>query len=162
MEESDVPNSGFVRNTAYFFISQNNPFSFVTVANIVPGTILLPIGLLITGWATQERVFWLVPDIVSVELRALNGSAEGYLQGIVLVGAGTIVTFYGIQAYIIDAFTLHAASGVMSASLTSALHAYTFHDHHSSCRRFFHACVGRFWIPVVCTDDVQCAGIRQG
>ena len=47
------------------FVSSNNSFSFVTVANIVPGTILLPIGLLIAGWAIQERVFWLVPDIVS-------------------------------------------------------------------------------------------------
>ena len=25
----------------------------------------MPVGLLIAGWATQERVFWLVPDIVS-------------------------------------------------------------------------------------------------
>jgi len=47
------------------FVSPNNSFSFVTVANIVPGTILLPAGLLITGWTMQERVFWLVPDIVS-------------------------------------------------------------------------------------------------
>ena len=65
MEEWDVLNSGFVRNTVDSFVSPNNSFSFVTVANIVPGTILLPIGLLITGWSTQERVFWLVPDIVS-------------------------------------------------------------------------------------------------
>ena len=36
-----------------------------TIANIVPGTILLPIGLLITGWTTQSRVFWLAPDVVS-------------------------------------------------------------------------------------------------
>ena len=34
-----------------------------------------------------------------------------------MVGAGTIVTFYGIQAYLIDAFTLHAASGVIYVSL---------------------------------------------
>jgi hypothetical protein len=67
MEESDVPNSGFVRNALAVdsFVSPNNSVSFVTVANIVPGTILLPIGLLITGWTIQERVFWLVPDIVS-------------------------------------------------------------------------------------------------
>ena len=64
MEELDVLNSGFVRNAVDSFVSPNNSFSFVT-ANIVPGTILLPIGLLITGWTTQERVFWLVPDIVS-------------------------------------------------------------------------------------------------
>ena len=65
MEELDVPNSGFVRNTVDSVVSRNSPFSFLTAANIVPGTVLLPIGLLIAGWATQERVFWLVPDIVS-------------------------------------------------------------------------------------------------
>ncbi|KAF8479662.1 MFS polyamine transporter [Russula ochroleuca] len=71
--------------------------------NLVPGTILLPIGLLITGWTTQRHVFWLWPDV-----------------GIVLVGAGTIVTYQSTQAYLIDAFTLHAASGAASASLSSA------------------------------------------
>ena len=65
MGELDVPNSGFVRNAVDSFVNPNNSFSFVTVATIVPGTILLPIGLLVAGWATQERVFWLVPDIVS-------------------------------------------------------------------------------------------------
>jgi hypothetical protein len=65
MEESDVPNSGFVRNAIDSFVNPNNSSSFITVANIVPGTILLPIGLLIAGWSIQERVFWLVPDVVS-------------------------------------------------------------------------------------------------
>jgi len=76
MGESDVPNSGFVRNAVDSFVSSNSSFSFVTIANIVPGTILLPIGLLITGWSIQERVFWLVPDIVSDLDCVLNGSAE--------------------------------------------------------------------------------------
>jgi hypothetical protein len=120
MEELDVPNSDFVRNAVGSFVSPNNSFSFVTVANIVPGTILLPIGLLIAGWATQERVFWLVPDIVSdLECVLLTEVLRDILQGIALVGAGTIVTFFSIQAYLIDAFTLHAASGVNFASLTS-------------------------------------------
>ena len=35
------------------------------------------------------------------------------------VGAGTMVTYFGIQAYLIDAFTLHAASGAVSATLSS-------------------------------------------
>jgi hypothetical protein len=65
MEELDVLNSGFVRNAVDSSVNPNHSFSLVTVANIVPGTILLPIGLLITGWSTQERIFWLVPDIVS-------------------------------------------------------------------------------------------------
>ncbi|TBU33785.1 MFS general substrate transporter [Dichomitus squalens] len=58
-----------------------------------PGTILLPAGLLITGWTARASVHWIVPDI-----------------GIVLVGAGMILNFQSIQIYIIDAFTLHAAS----------------------------------------------------
>ncbi len=64
MEELDGPNSGFVR-FAVGFLCHSNDIFLVTVANIVPGTILLPIGLLITGWTTQNHVFWLVPDIVS-------------------------------------------------------------------------------------------------
>lgn len=31
---------------------------------VIPGTFLLPVGLLITGWCAQNRVFWLAPDIV--------------------------------------------------------------------------------------------------
>lgn len=30
---------------------------------MVPGAILMPIGLSIYGWAAQARTFWLVPDI---------------------------------------------------------------------------------------------------
>ena len=33
------------------------------------------------------------------------------LQGIACIGAGMIVSFQAIQTYVIDAFTLHAASG---------------------------------------------------
>lgn len=35
---------------------------------MVPGTIFLPIGLLLNGWAAQNHVFWLVPDIVGPTL----------------------------------------------------------------------------------------------
>ena len=34
-----------------------------------------------------------------------------YRQGIALVGAGTLLNFQSVQSYVIDAFTLHAASG---------------------------------------------------
>ncbi len=61
---------------------------------MVPGTFLLPIGLLITGWTARESIHWIVPDI-----------------GLVIVGAGMILNFQSIQTYVIDAFTLHAASG---------------------------------------------------
>jgi hypothetical protein len=34
------------------------------LASMVPGTIFLPVGLLITGWAVQAHVHWIVTDIV--------------------------------------------------------------------------------------------------
>ncbi len=43
---------------------RNDSSRCAVLANIVPGTILLPLGLLITGWTAQNRVFWLVPDVV--------------------------------------------------------------------------------------------------
>ena len=36
----------------------------LTVACIFPGTLLLPIGLLIMGWGAQKHTHWIVPDIV--------------------------------------------------------------------------------------------------
>ena len=38
-------------------------------------------------------------------------------QGIACIGAGMIVSFQAIQTYIIDAFTLHAASGTSLSSV---------------------------------------------
>lgn len=34
---------------------------------MIPGTFLLPIGLLLTGWTVQNHVHWIVPDIVRSE-----------------------------------------------------------------------------------------------
>jgi hypothetical protein len=62
-------------------VGPNDSFS-LTVANIVPATIFLPIGLLITGWTTQNHVFWLVPDIVSdVTCVLLVGVLRGIYTG---------------------------------------------------------------------------------
>ena len=33
--------------------------------SMVPGTIFLPIGLLIAGWTVEFKTFWIWPDIVS-------------------------------------------------------------------------------------------------
>jgi MFS family permease len=77
--------------------------------NIVPATIFLPIGLLITGWTTQNHVFWLVPDI-----------------GTALVGAGAIVAVQSIQAYVIDAFTLYSASALAAATFLRSLAGFGF------------------------------------
>jgi len=66
MEVLDGPNSDCVCISGDFFCATNNSTRCrCTSANIVPGTIVLPIGLLMTGWGAQKRLFWLVPDVVS-------------------------------------------------------------------------------------------------
>ncbi|KAJ7105054.1 MFS polyamine transporter [Mycena crocata] len=77
--------------------------------SMVPGTICLPAGLLITGWAVQARVHWVVPDI-----------------GIALVGAGIILNFQSIQIYVVDAFTLYAASALAAVSFLRSLCGFGF------------------------------------
>ena len=39
------------------------------------------------------------------------------LQGIALVGGGMILVFQAMQTYVVDAFTLHAASGTYPVSI---------------------------------------------
>ncbi|TBU32694.1 MFS polyamine transporter [Dichomitus squalens] len=77
--------------------------------SMIPGTILLPIGLLITGWTARADVHWIAPDI-----------------GIALVGAGTILNFQSIQTYVIDAFTLHAASALAAVTFLRSLAGFGF------------------------------------
>ncbi len=59
-----------------------------------PGSVILPIGLLISGWAAEKQVHWVVVDV-----------------GMALVGAGMILSVQSIQTYLVDTFTLFAASG---------------------------------------------------
>ena len=76
---------------------------------MVPGTILLPIGLLIFGWSADKHVHWVVADI-----------------GLALIAAGIILNFQSIQTYVIDAFTLHAASALAAVSILRSLAGFGF------------------------------------
>ncbi|OSX67243.1 hypothetical protein POSPLADRAFT_1127181 [Postia placenta MAD-698-R-SB12] len=76
---------------------------------VFPGTLLVPIGLLISGWAAQEHVHWIVVDI-----------------GLAIIGAGMILTFQGMQTYVIDAFTVYAASALAAVSCFRSLAGFGF------------------------------------
>ncbi|EJC99411.1 MFS polyamine transporter [Fomitiporia mediterranea MF3/22] len=76
---------------------------------MVLGTFCLPIGLFIMGWTAEKHVFWLVPDI-----------------GLAFIGAGMVVNFQAIQTYVIDAFTLHAASALAAVSFLRSLAGFGF------------------------------------
>ena len=48
------------------------------------------------------------------------------LQGIALVGAGVILNFQSIQTYVIDTFTLHAASALAAVAFLRSLCGFGF------------------------------------
>jgi MFS family permease len=76
---------------------------------MVPGSIILPIGLIISGWAATGHVHWVVTDL-----------------GIMFVGAGMILSFQAIQTYVVDAFTLHAASALAAVSCLRSFAGFGF------------------------------------
>ncbi|KAI0686159.1 MFS polyamine transporter [Earliella scabrosa] len=77
--------------------------------SMVPGVVLLPIGLLIVGWTAQPNIHWIVPDIA-----------------IALVGAGMVLNFQAIQTYFIDAFPLYAASALAAGNVLRSLAGFGF------------------------------------
>ncbi|KAJ3714492.1 major facilitator superfamily domain-containing protein [Lentinula raphanica] len=70
---------------------------------------LLPVGLLISGWASEQGVSWVVTDL-----------------GMAFVGAGIILTFQSMQTYIVDCYTLHAASALASISCLRSIAGFGF------------------------------------
>ena len=74
---------------------------------MIPGSLLVPIGLFWYGWSAQERVHWIVPNL-----------------GILVYLAGGIVGFQCIQMYIVDAYTAYAASAIAAAAVARALLAF--------------------------------------
>lgn len=76
---------------------------------MVPGAIVLPVGLIIYGWTAQYRVHWIGPDI-----------------GVVLLSMGVIVGFQAIQGFLVDSYTRYAASAVAAATVLRSLAGFGF------------------------------------
>ena len=74
---------------------------------MIPGSLLVPIGLFWYGWSAQERVHWIVPNL-----------------GILVYLAGGIVGFQCIQTYIVDAYTTYAASTTAAVAVARSLLAF--------------------------------------
>ncbi|CAO2651323.1 Nn.00g096200.m01.CDS01 [Neocucurbitaria sp. VM-36] len=76
---------------------------------MVPGAILVPIGLFWYGWSVQAKTHWVVPNI-----------------GAILLGAGIIISMQCCTSYVIDLYTIHAASAVAATSVLRAIVAFGF------------------------------------
>jgi MFS family permease len=68
------------------------------------GSILVPIGLFWYGWAAEKQVHWIVPII-----------------GTVPMGLGVMLVYMTAQLYLIDAFTVYAASAIAASTVTRSL-----------------------------------------
>ncbi|KAL6240839.1 hypothetical protein RBB50_012254 [Rhinocladiella similis] len=76
---------------------------------MIPGAILVPIGLFIYGWSSYEHTHWIVPNV-----------------GACILAAGTIMGFQCTQTYIVDAYSRFAASAVASAVVLRSLAGFGF------------------------------------
>ncbi|KIV95065.1 hypothetical protein PV10_02764 [Exophiala mesophila] len=71
---------------------------------LIPGSLVIPIGLFWYGWSAHARAHWILPII-----------------GTMWVGLGLIATFMPIQTYLVDAFGLHAASAIAANTVLRSL-----------------------------------------
>ncbi|XXH02925.1 hypothetical protein Hte_009315 [Hypoxylon texense] len=68
------------------------------------GALLIPAGLFIYGWTADFHVHWIVPII-----------------GTAIVGIGNIIIFMIIQMYLVDTFTVYAASAIACNTVVRSL-----------------------------------------
>ncbi|KAF7947838.1 hypothetical protein EAE96_008915 [Botrytis aclada] len=76
---------------------------------MIPGALLVPVGLFWYGWSAQAKTHWIVPNI-----------------GAAIFAAGTIIGFQCIQTYIVDSYTKYAASAVGAATVLRSLAGFGF------------------------------------
>ncbi|KAF8855353.1 MFS multidrug transporter-like protein [Acephala macrosclerotiorum] len=76
---------------------------------MIPGALLVPVGLFWYGWSAQAHTHWIIPNI-----------------GAVIFAAGTIIGFQCIQTYIVDSYTRYAASAVGAATVLRSLAGFGF------------------------------------
>lgn len=70
----------------------------------LPGAIGMPIGIFIYGWTTKNEVHWIVP-----------------IMAMAPVGLGSLTSMMTIQTYLVDAFTIHAASVIAANTVLRSL-----------------------------------------
>ncbi len=76
---------------------------------MVPGAVLIPLGLLLYGWSAERQSHWIVPDI-----------------GIGVFGCGIILNTQALQAYVVEAFRTYVASASAAAQFLRSIAGFAF------------------------------------
>lgn len=71
---------------------------------LVAGAFFIPAGLFIYGWSAYYKTHWIIPII-----------------GTALVGIGNIAVFMCITTYLVDAFTIYAASAMAANTVVRCI-----------------------------------------
>lgn len=79
------------------------------VPMMIPGSMLVPIGLLIYSWCAEKNTHWIGPNI-----------------GAVIYAAGTIISFQCVQGYMVDSYSRFAASAVGATTVLRSLAGFGF------------------------------------
>lgn len=76
---------------------------------MVPGAILVPVGLFIYAWTAEAKTHWIGPNI-----------------GALIFACGAIIGFQCVQGYLVDTYTRFAASAVGAATVLRSLAGFGF------------------------------------
>jgi MFS family permease len=71
---------------------------------MIPGAALIPAGLLIYGWTAKYHVHWIVP-----------------IMSTALIGIGNMAVFMCISTYLVDAYTVYAASALAANTVIRSI-----------------------------------------
>jgi MFS family permease len=71
---------------------------------LIPGSLVIPIGLFWYGWSAEKAIHWIMPII-----------------GTMWIGLGLLATFMPIQTYLVDAYVQHAASAIAANTVLRSL-----------------------------------------
>ncbi|KAF5597810.1 major facilitator superfamily transporter [Fusarium pseudocircinatum] len=76
---------------------------------MLPGAILIPLGLFLYGWSAERHTAWIIPDI-----------------GIAIFGCGIILNTQALQAYVMDAFRKYVASASAASQFLRSIAGFAF------------------------------------
>ena len=76
---------------------------------MVPGSVLVPVGLFWYGWSAQAHIHWIMPNI-----------------GACIFSCGVIIGFQCIQTFLVDTYTRYAASAIAAATVLRSLAGFGF------------------------------------
>ena len=71
---------------------------------MVPGAVLVPVGIFVYAWTAEATVFWVWPNV-----------------GMYIICGSMILCWQAMQAYLVEAYTTYAASALAAATILRSL-----------------------------------------